>query len=236
MAIRYGTLNGGGGGDLWKLNGAAPNTISLNNIAGVTGIVAPFPGDSDLEMRFSEPVPGQKDSGFVVYETATKIMYAGARKSPTEKNAVVLAQDVVSGKVASFFSKFSGLGNPICGVFVSDAVSAECSINYEATQTDCVVEDTATGDSSLQQQTVDAKEINIFKAGVEVFRFRIDENGLALYNNAGADLLLQIADTGEILTNQTEAATAIDTTIVGRFPVHDETGTLIGYAPLMVNP
>jgi len=237
MAIRYGNLNGGGGGGLWKFNPTAPGTnIELDTSAGVTGIAAAYPGDNDLQMLFAEPAPGQKVGGFGVYETATKIMYAGAEKTPGVKNAAIVARDVVTGEVAVFFSRFNGLGNPYSGLFISDAVNAECRINYEATQTDCVIEDTATGDSLQQQQTVGAKEINIFKAGVEVFRLRIDENGFALYNNAGANLLLQIADTGEILTNQTEAATGTDTTIVGRFPVHDETGTLIGYSPLMVNP
>lgn len=239
MGFRLSRMNSGSssGPELWRFNATAPGTnIELNTAEGVTGIVAPFPGDSEIVMILSEPAPGQKIGGFGVYESPTKIMYSGARKTSGDKSAVVLAQDVVSGEIALFFSRFNGLGNPYSGIFISDAISAECRVTYETTQADCVIENSATGDSSQEQQTVGAKEINIFKAGVEVFRLRIDENGFALYNNAGANLLLQIADTGEILTNQTEAATGADDTIIGRVPYYDEAGILIGYAPLMVDP
>lgn len=239
MAIIFGNISGTGGGtgNLWKFQTTSPVTeIMLNDTAGVTGIRAPLPTDNDLELRFDSPAPGVIIGGFGVYETVDKIMYSAVQKSGGVKIAGNVAQNVATGAISLVYSKFDSLGNPISGWFNSDAVNSENRFVIEASQTDLVIEDTTTNDKSVSQVSVSAKEFSVYKAAVEVFRFRIDENGLAVYNNSGANLLFQIADTGEILTNQTQAATGADNTIIGRLPVYDEAGILIGYCPLMVDP
>ena len=239
MGFRFNNANGGSAQQLWKFQSVAPITeIMLNDTAGVTGIRAPLPQDADLEFTFREVVPGNLIGGVGVYETPTKIMYAGATKNTKDRAAVLNAQDIVTGATAVIYSNFDSLGRPVSGFYVTDSgevVSLRASIEPGQISYDAI--NTATNDITKEQQTTDAKEFTIYIAGVATYRLRYDPQGFALYNGVGAnDLIFQITENGQILTNQTESATANDTTIIGRFPVHDEAGILIGYAPLMVDP
>lgn len=237
MGITVGFIGGGGaGGNLWRFQTAPPVTdIMLNDLAGVTGIAAPLPAAPDLNFIFKEVAPGVFFGGFVNYISGTQFVANVTNKGGGGDEASIAAIDLATGAEAARKSYFDG-AQPITGSFVSDGVDVITEESLEPGYYILRTENETTGDKTETQQTIDTREVNIYKAGIEVFRLRIDENGLAVYNNAGANLLFQVSDTGEILTNQTQAATAIDTTIVGRFPVHDETGTLIGYAPLMIDP
>jgi hypothetical protein len=226
----------GSGGNLWRFKTAPPVTdIMLNDLAGVTGIAAPLPGYPSMNLLFQEFAPGTPFGGFICYVTPTKFVGNLTDGIAGQEAASLAALDLVSGAEASYNAYIDGLGNPATGGFVSDGVSAVNENNASSTNYIRRIEDESIFDKVEVEQTNTAFEVRVFIAGTEEYRVRIDANeGLKITDPGG--VVLNIGASGEILTNQTQAATATDTTIVGRFPVYDEGGILIGYAPLMIDP
>lgn len=236
MAIRYGTLNGGGGANLWRFISQGTD-IELNTAAGVSGIRADNPADARYKLIHSEFIPGMVGSAFICLDGA-KLLVSGASNGGGFDSAATLAQRLDTNSIGGIVVDFDPLTNePRITIRVNDGASNTTRIKSEYTlgQVVTTIRNLIAGNSLDNFQTADAKEYIIY-AGANVYRLRFDAQGFALYGNAGADLLLQITETGEILTNQTQAATGLDNTVVGRLPVHDESGILIGYAPLMVDP
>lgn len=230
MAIRYGTLNGGGGGGLWRFQDAPPVTdIQLNNFAGVTGIVAPLPGFPETNLLFQEVAPGVVIGGFLHYVTATKFVISGVNAQTGSQVGIIAAVDINTGAEASKNAYFDGTNKPAIGGFVSDGVD---TFNEDTARADSYlreIKNETSEDYTQDEQTLDARELRLYIAGSEWLRVRIDSQGFKVVDPLGD--LFRVDETGKLYTNQTSAAGAPGA-ITDKLPIYAPNGLLVGYIPV----
>jgi len=231
MAIRYGNLNGGGGGGLWKFNPTAPGTnIELDTSAGVTGIAAPLPGFPETNLLFQEVAPGVVIGGFLHYVTPTKFVISGVNAQTGAQVGTIAAVDINTGANAGKSSFFDGGGLPTIGGFVGDGADAYNEDTAGASNYTRSIGNTATLDGCEVEQSQDANEVRILLAGGEWLRVRIDSQGFKVVDPVAGDMF-RVDETGKLYTNQTSAAGAPGA-ITDKLPLYAPNGLLVGYIPV----
>lgn len=237
FGINAGTSGSSGADLLWQLIGAAPDEIELNTTNGADGIDAELPGDTRFKLLLK------------------RLAYKGGSAAAFRESSAT--ENIINGIVADagpvglirFVNNATGRTKTISvlpgGIVIDsyDGLDKQRSIEISDSNDEINLraQDAVTFDETqftVRESPVGGTTTDVLKAGAtaNVKNFNDTEFVLATGQNA-ADRYFSILVDGTIQTNQVEALTGNDATVIGRIPIADPaTGAITGYVPVQTDP
>lgn len=221
--------NGGiNGQELWKLLTGAAGDIELNQPAGAQGINAVNPGESTQGLYMGNNFSTFKASAFT-YTSGNARHVAGVINLPGSP-AVLLSVNLATGAI-----KKIAISDGAQGDLSATAGTQSTTLRWDETAQDSSIFDSGSSDRLRVYRRISKHEIEILVAGARQILNRTEATQWVIADGSN-NKVFAVQNTGEIQTNQAEAATGIDDTIINRIPWYDEAGAFLGYVPVMNDP
>jgi hypothetical protein len=217
--------SGGGGGNLWQLNGGAPNSISVNS-TDVNGIDSPN-FTANLIRLFSGVIFGVIDAVGSLWQNGTETLFSGVSKNGADYTGLIAYSNSATGELIfnevnatlKHIYQYTGDGANL----ISERLQNAGGINEE-------VKNSAGGGVSVVTATNSTSKVIEIRQGLNpVLAYGADAAGFIVTD--GTFQRFRITPSGNIQTDQTIAGNTHNAP-TAEIPIYDMSGTLQGYIKL----